>query len=156
MKKCKMITAFVICFLMVSVYAKAAESNKDFNKFEIAVVDDNDLGKDVEKVWNLTYEGSENPITVTKRKTTDGSAYIVNSRNFEVCYLSSPKGFGARTVKRAWSNVPPQINNAVLNAEELRKQQILTPLKVDDEKALGLIASYLPSLFNDQYIHLLN
>jgi hypothetical protein len=156
MKTLKILTVFVICFLFISVYAKAIKYSKDFINFEIVVVENSDLGSDVEKVWNLTYEGSNNPIIVTKRKTNYGNAYVVNSRNFEVCYSSSSKGFGARTVKRAWSSVPPQINNVVLNAEELKRQQILTPLNVDDEKALGLIASYLPSLLNDQYTHLLN
>jgi hypothetical protein len=38
----------------------------------------------------------------------------------------------------------------------MKNQQIITPNKVDDEKALGLIASYLPDLLNDGYTHLLN
>lgn len=156
MKKFKVLSVFTVCFLIVSVHANAIELVKGFNKFEITAVDNLSLGNDVEKVWNLTYEESSNPITVTKRKTSNGSAYIVSSSHFEVCYLSSPKGFGARAVKKAWSNVPSQINNVVVNAEELKRQQILTPLQIDDEKALGLIASYLPNLLNENYIHLLN
>ncbi len=156
MKKLKVLSVFVICCLIVSVSANAVEFRKDYNNYEITAVDNTNLAKDVEKVWNLTYEGSENPITVTKRKIADGTAYVVNSKHFEVCYMSSSKGFGARTVKKAWSSVPLQINTVILNPNELNRQKTIVPSEVDDEMALGLIASYLPGLLNEQYKHLLN
>ncbi len=156
MKNLKVISVFIACFFIATVYAGAVEINKGVRNYEIEAVDNAQLGMDVEKVWNLTYEGSENHITVTKRSTSGETFYIVNSSHFEVCYLSSSKGFGARTVKKAWSNVPRQINSVVLNAEELKRQQTLSPGRIDDEKALGLIASYLPGLINEQYVHLLN
>lgn len=155
MKKLQGISLFLVCFFVV-IYAGAAEINKGLRNYEIEAVENAELGKDVQKVWNLTYEGSENPITVVKRSNLDGTFYIVNSKFFEVCYLSSSNGFGARQVKKVWSNVPRQINTVILNAEEMKRQQTLTPGKVNDEVALGLIASYLPELINDQYIHLLN
>jgi hypothetical protein len=156
MKKLKVFTLVVVCFFIVSAQAGAVGFRTGFNNYQITEVDNLNLGKSVEKVWNLTYEGSQNPITVVKRHTGEGTVYIVNSKFFEVCYASTSKGFGTRTVKKAWSSVPGQINGAVINAEELKKQQILTPQKVDDEKALGLIASYLPNLLNEEYTHLLN
>jgi len=61
-----------------------------------------------------------------------------------------------KKVKKSWSSVPLEICSAVLNAEEMKKQGIITPNGVDDEKALGLIASYLPQLLNENYTHLLN
>jgi hypothetical protein len=156
MKKFKVITVFVVCVFLTSAYAGAVETNKGVRNYEIESVDNVQMGKSVEKVWTLTYEGSENPVTVIKRSTLDGTFYVVNSKFFEVCYLASSNGFGTRSVKKAWSNVPRQINSAVLNAEEIKRQQTLTLSKVDDEKALGLIASYLPGLLNEQYEHLLN
>lgn len=156
MKKFKVITVFVVCFFIASAYAGAVETNKGIRNYEIESVENVQMGKSVEKVWTLTYEKSENPVTVIKRSTLDGTYYVVNSKYFEVCYLASSNGFGTRLVKKAWSNVPRQINYAVLNAEEIKRQQTLTPYKVDDEIALGLIASYLPGLLNEQYEHLLN
>ena len=49
-----------------------------------------------------------------------------------------------------------QISEAVINQNEIKKQQVILPGQVDDETALGLIASYLPNLLNDDYKHLLN
>lgn len=156
MKNFKLISVFVVSLFFVTAYAGAAEILKGFNNYQIEVVDNIHLGKSVEKVWSLKYEGSEVPVTVIKRTTMEGTFYVVNSKYFEVCYLSSSNGFGVRTVKKSWSSVPRQINSVVLNPEELKNQKILTPSKVDDDKALGLIASYLPNLLNDQYTHLLN
>jgi hypothetical protein len=59
-------------------------------------------------------------------------------------------------MKKSWRNVPKQISDAVLNQEEVKKQAIITPNKVDDETALGLIAGFLPQLINEGYTHLLN
>lgn len=156
MKMLKVVPVIATMFFAVVMNAVSANMSKELINYEIEAVENFNLGKDVEKVWNLTYEGSENPITVIKRRTTDGDVYFVNSKYFEVCYASASNGFGARQVKKAWSNVPRQINSVVINAEELKKQQVISPSKVDDEKALGLIASFLPNLINEQYLHLLN
>ncbi|HZH71703.1 MAG TPA: hypothetical protein VFD91_04380 [Mariniphaga sp.] len=148
----------VIAAMIFTVNMKALSGNigKELINYEIEAIENINLGSDVEKVWNLTYEGSENPITVIKRNTSDGSAFIVSSKFFEVCYMCGANGFGARSVKKAWSSVPNQINSVILNSQELKKQQVISPSKVDDEKALGLIASFLPNLLNEQYLHLLN
>jgi hypothetical protein len=156
MKRFKLFSVCVVCFLFVAVTANATGYRTGFNDYEIEEVENLNLGKSVEKVWTLTYNGSETPVTVIKRNISDGAVYVVNSRFFEVCYASTSKGFGTRTLKKSWSSVPPQINNVVINFEEIKNQQIITPKKIDDGQALGLIASYLPGLLNDQYTHLLN
>jgi hypothetical protein len=156
MKKLKVLLLLFVCVLFLTMQAEAADIRKGFNKYEIAEVENLNMGLNVEKAWNLKYEGSENGVVVVKRTTSDGCAYVVSSRFFEICYISSDKGFGTKAVKKSWSTVPSQINNAVLNADELKKQAVITQTKPDDEKALGLIASFLPSLINDNYIHLLN
>ncbi|HYQ57213.1 MAG TPA: hypothetical protein VEP89_07675 [Draconibacterium sp.] len=77
--------------------------------------------------------------------------------NDDICKsLAADKGFGTRTVKKAWTKVDRRINQAVINQEQLKNQEIITSKKVDDKLALGLIASYLPDLLNDGYTHLLN
>ncbi len=108
------------------------------------------------KLWSISYSNDETPVTVLKRKTLDGIEYVVYSKYFEVSYLASAKGFGAKKIKSSMSNVPQKINRAVINMKELKNQEILTPNKVEDEQALGLIASYLPFLLNEGYTHLLN
>ena len=55
-----------------------------------------------------------------------------------------------------FESITKKISRAVISREEMKRQQIITPNRVDDERALGLIASYLPDLVNDGYTHLLN
>jgi hypothetical protein len=141
-------------FLVSNVLATGTRT--EFKKFEISAVDDIFVGKEVKAIWQVSYSNSETPVTVVKRKTLEGTEYVVYSKYFEVSYLASAKGFGTKNVRNSWSNVPEKINKAVINMEELDKQKIITPNKVNDEYALGLIASYLPFLLNDGYTHLLN
>ena len=155
MKKLKVATLFVLCAFIASTYANATGLRSELNDYKIEEINAN-LAEGMEKVWKLTYNGGEKPVTVVKRDLPNGCAYVVNSDFFEVCYASTPKGFGTRTIKRSWSTVPMQISEAVINQNEIKKQQIILPGQVDDETALGLIASFLPHLLNDDYKHLLN
>ena len=91
MKKLKFLSLIIVCFFIVSGFTGSDEIRKASYNYEIEEVDNNLPGKDAERVWKLIYEGSENPLTVIKRGSGDGAVYIVNSKFFEVCYMSSSK-----------------------------------------------------------------
>ena len=156
MKKLSLVIALFVCLVVVSATANATGLRTDFKEFEISTVDDLFVGKNVQKIWTVSYSANELPVTVIKRNTLEGSEYVVYSKHFEVSYASTAIGFGTKEVRNSWSNVPKRITKAVICREEMKRQQIITPNKVDDEKALGLIASFLPDLINDGYTHLLN
>lgn len=156
MKKLRLVSLAVVCLLVFSASVNATGYRTDFKNYEIESVDDLNFGKKVDKVWTLTYNSSNNPVTVVKHKTGDGAEYVVHSKFFEVSYAATADGFGAKKVRNAWRSVPRQINEVVLDQEQMKRQGIITPNKVDDEKALGLIASFLPQLINDNYTHVLN
>ncbi|NCB07199.1 MAG: hypothetical protein EOM73_03430 [Bacteroidia bacterium] len=156
MKKLSFVSVLMLGLFLMSVTVNATGLRTEFSEFEISPVNDLFLGKSVQKVWTLSYSQNEVPVTVVKHKTVEGVEYTVHSEHFEVSYASVATGFGVREVRKSWSNVPKKINNAVLNQAEMKNQQIITPNKVSDEVALGLIASYLPDLLNDGYTHLLN
>ncbi|MCF6332922.1 MAG: hypothetical protein L3J11_06520 [Draconibacterium sp.] len=156
MRKLSLLSVFVVCLFVVPISANATGFRTEFKAYEISVVDNLFVGKNVKAIWTVRYSNEEVPITVVKRKTMEGTEYLVYSKFFEVSYASTASGFGTKEVRRSWSNVPKRISKAVINQEEMKRQRIITPNKVDDEKALGLIASYLPDLINDGYTHLLN
>jgi len=145
----------MVLFLSTSI-ANATGVRAALENFTITSVDDLHLGKQVKAVWKISYSKDEVPVTVVKRKTLEGTEYLVQSEYFAVCYASTRDGFGAKQVRSNWCSVPKKINKAVINQQELAKQQIITPNSVDDKTALGLIASYLPDLINDGYTHILN
>jgi len=155
----KLNVAFLaVALLLVAVVANATDTGvrTEFKAYEIEEVDNLYMGKSVKALWTLSYSVNEEPVTVVKRNTLEGTEYVVHSKHFEVSYATTANGFGAKATRRAWSDVPRKISKAVISQEELARQEILTPNKVNDEKALGLIASYLPDLINDGYTHLLN
>lgn len=156
MKSFKVLSVFAVCLLVVSVSVNATGLRSDFKAYEISTVDNLYIGKNVNAIWTLSYSAEETPVTVVKRTTGEGAEYVVRSKYFEVSYASSAVGFGAKEVRGSWSNVPKKISKAVINQKEMKRQEIITPNNVDDEKALGLIASFLPDLINDGYTHLLN
>ncbi|MCK3685196.1 hypothetical protein [Maribellus sp. YY47] len=156
MKTMSYVTVFILTFLLSANLANATGVRSAFNEYEISLVQDLHMGKQVKAVWKLSYSKNETPVTVVKRKTGEGTEYLVQSEYFAVCYRSTAAGFGAKEAKGAWCAVPKKINRAVINQEQLARQEILTPEKVNDEYALGLIASYLPQLINDGYTHILN
>jgi len=156
MKKLSLLSVLVVCLFLVTTSAKATGLRTEFKTYEIALVDNLFIGKSVEAIWTLSYSNEEVPVTVVKRHTMDGTEYVVHSKFFEVSYAATATGFGTKVVKRHWSSVPKKISKAVIDQEEFKRQQIITPNKVDDDRALGLIANYLPELINDGYTHLIN
>ncbi|QGY47128.1 hypothetical protein GM418_26730 [Maribellus comscasis] len=156
MKKLSLVSFLIISLFVVSVSAHATGMRKEFRDYEISTVDDIFMSKKIQQVWTISYDSNELPVTVMKRKTLEGVEYVVHSKYFDVSYASTSDGFGAKEIRNSWRHVPKKISNAVLSGDEMKRQEVITPNKVTDETALGLIASYLPMLVNDDYTHLLN
>jgi hypothetical protein len=158
MKNLKLSALLVVCSFLLSTTINASSfPNNSHKKYEIKVAGDMDYEKAVEKAWTLTYNAGDKPIMVVKHPTGNGATYSVHSDFFEVCYGCSSRGFGTRRVKNSWSRVDPYLCDVVINKDQLKNQEIITPKKkVDDDKALELIANYLPELINEEYKHLLN
>lgn len=146
--------AFVVIFTSQNILAAGISS--EFEDYSISKVDNLFLGKDTKAIWKISYSSTEVPLTVVKKKTSRGTEYVVHSKYFDVSYVVSDKGFGVKNVNRASRSVPKKISSAVIDQDQMKKQQIITPNQVDDKMALGLIASFLPELINDGYKHLLN
>ena len=94
MKKLSYVSLTVVLFLLVSIAANATGSRAEFKAFEISPVEDLFMGKKVDKIWTLSYSGDEVPVTVVKRKTLEGTEYVVHSKYFEVSYLAVNGGIG--------------------------------------------------------------
>ncbi len=156
MKYFSVITILFISMVFATNSAEANNSTTGFSKYEIVSVNDLHMGKSVKAIWTINYNNKDVPITVVKRKTIEGVEYMVQTNYFAVSYAATAEGFGAREARQSWSEVPRKINEAVICKKELANQEIITPNKVDDERALELIASYLPDLINEGYKHILN
>lgn len=155
MKNLKVLSLLIVCFVIVTV-AQAANLKNEFTAYEISEISNLFVGKKVKAIWTLRYSNDEIPVTVLKRKTIEGTEYIVSSKYFEVSYAATANGFGTKEVRKSWSNVPAKISKAVICKNQMKNQALITPNIVNDQQALDLIANYLPDLLNDDYTHLLN
>jgi hypothetical protein len=72
-----------------------------------------------------------------------------------VVYASDNNGFGVRKMDPSLKEVPETITSAVLNKQQMKNQKTLSTKDVSDAYALELIASHLPDLLNDPYLHLI-
>lgn len=141
--------------VLVGLTAFGSSFRTGSSNAEITPVENLYLGRNVEKVWTIAFSNDEKPLTITLLKTEKFPTYVVRSQFFEVVYSSDEEGFGVKQVANAERTVNKKITAAVLNADQLKQQRILTPNKVSEEYALGLIASYLPDLLNNDYKHLI-
>ncbi len=155
----KNIKWLLVCAALLGIFSiniASAENPSGKTGFEITLKDDLYVGNRAEKAWAIKYDNSKAPVTVVRHKTTEGIFYSVHSDFFDVCYMCTDKGFGTTKIRKQWCTVDPEICKAVINSNELARQKVLTPRKIDDDAAVGLIASYLPMLLNPAYQHLLN
>lgn len=146
----------VVALAVVTITASAVSDDRTFEEYDISpLAEVNNVDAKADKAWVLSY-AEESPIVITMQESKNCKTYIVRADHFEVAYQCSKKGFGARNVSFKNSTVPYELTSSVINSKELAKQKIISPNKMDDEKALGLIAAYLPDLVNPSYKHLLN
>jgi hypothetical protein len=147
--------AVLVVFVFTGLTAFGRSFKTGSSNAEITPVDNLFPGKNVEKVWTISYDNGQKPLTVTLLKTNKYPTFVVRSQFFEVVYASDERGFGVKKVASSERSVNKRMTNAVLNNDQLQKQCVLTPNKVSEEYALGLIASYLPDLLNNGYKHLI-
>ncbi len=148
-------TSTLAAFLFAVLTSFVGSAKTGSSVFEINPVENLFLGKNIEKVWTITYSGKEKPLTIALQKIGKNLAYVVRSEFFEVIYSSDQEGFGVKQVSRANRTVNNRITSSILSKDELNRQRILTTNPVSEEYALGLIASYIPDLLNDGYEHLI-
>ena len=156
MRKCILKLAVVVVFFTLLFSANAFAGENTFDDYKITPVEKQELDAGADCAWTLSYSENESPIVITLQKTKRCKNYIVRSKYFEVVYVCSGKGFGARAARMSESTVPDELNRQVINLTELEKQGVISSENVTEEDALKLIAAYLPDLINAKYQHILS
>jgi hypothetical protein len=111
----------------------------EYGKYVIVETDDiyHFMGKEYE-VYNVMYDNPEANMKIG----VNGKEYIAYTNDFIFFYECTKNGFGVRRVM--FNN--PTIRDSY-NEKEFNQQSILCDSKkIDDLKALGLIAVYVPNL----------
>ncbi|PTN10498.1 hypothetical protein [Mangrovibacterium marinum] len=134
-----------------------ASSNEAFNdNYKISTVDLSSSGVNAVQCWDIVYGDSSRPVKVFLKQTKKGDEYIVRTNYFEVKYVNGSKGFGVRELSGSEQRVPADLNYKVINLNSFNSQKIISGSPIERERALEMIASFLPDLVNEQYKTILN
>lgn len=156
MKRIIITNIIAIVMLMVTVQLNAREIVKQTESFIISTSESVEFSKNFERSWTIAYGDDNKQINVYKNTTRNGDEYIVRNKFFEVRYVNAENGFGVKKMKNSQMLVDPLINSAVVSEIQMKQQALLSPNKLDEEKALNYIASFVPFLLNENYTHILN
>lgn len=141
---------------LLASYSYASGDEAFNNNYKISADEAVATSKDIAKSWSIVYGESKRPVTVTLKQTKTGDEYTVRNSYFEVKYVNGPKGFGVREVRGTEQRVPADLNFKVLNSSKLNNQRIISGAKIEDQKVVDMIASFLPELINDEFKNILN
>lgn len=157
MKKKNRIISFLLMALIAgSMNVFAGGGNNFVDEYKISPKENFEPEKAFQLSWEITYGESKRPVQVLLTETSRGDVYIVRTKYFEVKYIATQKGFGVRYVKDSEMVVPESLCKQVLNSTQMESQKVITLSKIDHQKALQLIAGFLPELVNEQYKNILN
>ncbi|MGE4587661.1 MAG: hypothetical protein AB7D05_10005 [Mangrovibacterium sp.] len=147
--KQKTLTVWVALFVSAGLFLV----NPVYAGYVITPMVSENLASGVTQAWELSYEEGS-PVLIELHCTGKEKVYLVRTGHFEVAYVCSRKGFGARKVKLSESKIPESLTSRVINDEALARQRILCCSEITDEMAVGLIADYLPDIINPEFRHL--
>ncbi len=102
-------------------------------------------GKTLRK-FELVYQNAKNPVTIYLDEKENCRDYIVRSKNMEIKYVCKKNGFGAQLLSGKYVKYDPKVNSYFIATDELTNQSRISEGGITPENALGLIASYYPSL----------
>ena len=155
-RKNNIISFLFMLFFAVSFNGFASGEDTFVGDYKISPKVNFEPSKEYQQNWEITYGESKRPVQVFLKETKKGDEYLVRTNYFEVKYVSSEKGFGAYPVKVTELTVPENLNSQVINPIQMNSQKVITTSQVNREKALELIADFLPELVNERYKNILN
>jgi len=152
----KRVLSIVAILIVLSVSVSGAKNIvKETETFTISANDHN-VDQSLDKSWTIQYNTANKGFEVIKVTTKKGEEYIVRNSFFEVRYVNTENGFGVRRIRNSQSKVDSIITDNVINENELTRQSLLSSEKLNEEKALSIIAGFVPFLLNENYKHILN
>jgi hypothetical protein len=121
-------------------------SNTNFGNYEIKELPQVDMNGETMRAFELSYEKAQKTVLIYLDQRANCRDYIVRSKNLEICYSCKKSSFGAQILTGKHMKYKPELNALFLAQDELAKQQKISEGGLPIESALGMIASYYPSL----------
>lgn len=163
MKIKSFIALTIACFVSIAVIANdntnvlKGNSHTDLGKYTITT-SDKDFSVKGQKLqtYLLDYENGEQPVYISVDHSNNCRNFIVRSKYFEIQYKCKKNKFGVAYLQSKYTTLDPVANIARIDKDEFARQKVITNTKKSDEELMGLIASYFPTLLNEQFKKALN
>lgn len=150
------VQVMLVVFTLISINVWAGNEGSSNSSYKISPDLNFTPASGFQKSWEIAYGESKTPVRVFLKETKKGQEYLVRTSYFEVKYVNGSQGFGVRMIYGAESTVNTSLNAAVLNSAQVSSQKCISTEAIANDKALEMIASYLPDLINEQYNSILN
>ncbi|NEW84686.1 MAG: hypothetical protein GZ094_20285, partial [Mariniphaga sp.] len=121
-------------------------SNTTLGSYEIKELPPVSFNGELLRTFELTYENAQYSVLINLDERTNCKDYIVRSKNLEVRYSCKKASFGVQLLSGKQMKYKPELNALFLSQDEFVKQQKISEGTLPIASALGLIASYYPSL----------
>lgn len=121
-------------------------SNTSFGTYEIKELPPVSVNGELMRTFELTYEKAQKTVIINLDERANCKDFIVRSKNLEVRYACKKSSFGVQLLSGQQMKYKPEINALFLSQDEFEKQQKISEGALPIASALGLIASYYPSL----------
>ncbi len=128
------------------------KSLSDFGDYKVAKCNNPLVLDGVElKTYQLEYSNSEQDIRIGVIPEKKCTSFILKAKTFEVEYVCKNGVFGVKKIRKAYQEIPKDMNEAVLDKEGYFTQRVISQKPKTEGELLGLIACYFPNLIKDEY-----
>jgi hypothetical protein len=146
----------IIVFTIITTVLKAnpvvltGDSQTKFGIYQISSASNSVVIDDVAyKTWELCYSGCQEKYLVFVTPGKDGNCnFTVRNEKFEIQYAISNEKFGINWVDQDKRTIKKNDVKKLIKTGSFESQTVLTTNQKTEEEYLGLIACFMPLLFN--------
>lgn len=146
----------IIVFTMIATILKAnpvvlsGESQTKFGTYQLTSSANSIVINDVAyKTWELCYSGCQEKFILFLVPGEDGNcSFTVRNQKFEIQYAFSDEKFGIQWVDQDKRTITKNDVKKLIKTGSFESQSVLTTSQKSEEEYLGLIACFMPLLFN--------
>ena len=146
----------IIVFTMLATILKAnpvvitGDSQTKFGTYQLTASSNSVVVNDVAyKTWELCYSGCQEKFILFLVPGEDGNcSFTVRNEKFEIQYAYSYDTFGIKWVDQDKRTLKKNDVKKLIKTGSFDSQTVLTTNQKTEEEYLGLIACFMPLLFN--------
>lgn len=128
------------------------ETNTQLGTYSVSELEPETIKGETLRKFELTYENAKVPVLIYLYERPKCKEYIVRSNTMEIKYTCRKSGFGADFLTGKFMMYSPDANARFISLEALEQQRKITTQEVGIDMALGLIASYYPTLLKNSHL----